>query len=87
MKNTHCILCTQLHNNHYIEIKEENRKGLACAPCYDIKMQEDQLCFMCNTWVPCKEFISSYSDLNFEECCNDCAQDVISEHCSKYEGL
>jgi len=40
MENKHCILCTQLHNNHYIEIKEENRKGLTCTTCYNMKLEE-----------------------------------------------
>ena len=44
---------------------------------------ENKKCFMCEEIVSLNEFVNSYYDLEFEECCNDCAQDVVSDLCER----
>lgn len=37
-KNKHCIFCTQLHDNHFVET--ETQKGKVCSTCLDLLKKE-----------------------------------------------
>lgn len=67
MENKNCILCVNMHDNNWVVIPEENRKGNACDDCYEIWVSEYDLCISCNS-ILCFENMSHKDAIKCLDC-------------------
>lgn len=82
MINEYCILCDLKHNNNYVEIPEENRKGLTCDICYGIWKKEYDWCENCDRAVnldteEVHAYADQYGEASEEWACSDCYKKAV----------
>ncbi len=67
MENKNCILCSNMHNDNWVVIPEENRKGYVCDDCYEMYAEQYDLCIKCNA-------VLSYKNMSHKDSikCLDC---------------